>query len=94
MVVEISKSGGMERNPGCRDDRAGRLYVDGWERKCTSKARIRYRNQEILRALPDTYPFIPTSDRPFPSARAPLAPILLGAVLATEPVGGEPGGRE
>jgi len=42
MVVEISKSGGIERNPGCRDDWAGRLYVDGWEHKRTSKTRIRY----------------------------------------------------
>jgi len=42
MVVEISKSGEIELNPGCRADRAGRLYVDGGERKCTSKARIWY----------------------------------------------------
>jgi len=43
MSVEISKSGGIELEPGCREDWAGRLYVDGWERKCTSKARIRYK---------------------------------------------------
>ncbi len=41
MVVEISKFGRTELKPGCRDDRTGRRYVNGWERKCTSKARIR-----------------------------------------------------
>jgi len=53
MVVEISKSGGIELNPGCRDDRAGGLYMDGWDRKCTSKARIQYEGERnALRGKP------------------------------------------
>ncbi len=51
MVVEISKSGGIERNPVCKDDRADRLCVDGGERKRTSKARVRH--EGIANASPE-----------------------------------------